>query len=296
MAEPSATPQRDSRVERHSIRSIDYAVHAWGEPGSATLVCLHGWGDSGASFQFLADELGDEWHVIAPDWRGFGRSSWSSGGYWFPDYLADLDVLLSIYTPDEPACVLGHSMGGNVAGLYAGIRPERIRAFVNVEGFGLEDSDPTQAPARYLAWMDRDAGRESFSSYTDFDALARRVLARSPRMHPVHARYVAECWAESRDGRVVLRADPRHRLPNPVLYRRAEADACWRRATAPVLLVGGADSSFREAGHRHDGAFDFDLPFPNRRKVEIPAAGHMLHFEVPAALAVETRDFLAKYV
>jgi pimeloyl-ACP methyl ester carboxylesterase len=296
MAESFDTPIRRCRVERHAIRGIDYAVHTWGHPGAFTLVCLHGWGDSGASFQFLADALGDDWHVVAPDWRGFGRSSWNAGGYWFPDYLADLDALLSIYSPDEPARVLGHSMGGNVAGLFAGIRPDRVRAFVNVEGFGLGDSDPADAPLRYRDWLERDARSESFSSYADFDALAERILSRSPHMGPARARYVAECWAEVRDGRVILRADPRHRLPNPVLYRRAEAEACWRRVTAPVLLVAGEDSTFRRAGHRHDGAFDFDLPFPHRSLADIPAAGHMLHFEAPGALAAEARDFLVKYV
>ncbi len=115
-------------------------------------------------------------------------------------------------------------------------------------------------------------------------------------MDPARARFVAECWADMREGRVILRADPRHRLPNPVLYRRAEADACWRRVTAPVLLVAGEDSTFRRAGHRHDGAFDFDLPFGQRQLAEIPAAGHMLHFEAPGALAAEVRDFLVKYV
>jgi pimeloyl-ACP methyl ester carboxylesterase len=296
MNQTLATPLRDCRIERHAIRGIDYAVHIWGQSAARTLVCLHGWGDSGASFQFLADELGDDWQVAAPDWRGFGLSSWSAGGYWFPDYLADLDALLSIYSPDEPACVLGHSMGGNVVGLFAGIRPARIRAFVNVEGFGLQNSDPADAPLRYRDWIERDARSESFSSFADFDALAERILARSPRMDPARARYVARCWAEIRDGRVVLRADPRHRLPNPVLYRRAEAAACWRRVTAPVLLVAGEDSTFRAAGHRHDGAFDFDLPFPDRSLTEIPAAGHMLHFEAPAPLAAAIRDFLANYV
>ncbi len=296
MVERAYEPRRQRRIVRHSIRGIDYAVHEWGEPGQRALVCLHGWGDSGASFQFLADELGDAWRVVAPDWRGFGHSAWNAGGYWFPDYVADLDALLGVYSPGEAARVLGHSMGGNVAGLYAGTFPERIAAFVNVEGFGLRNSDPARAPERYRAWIERAKREDAFSTYRDFDALAERVMKRSPRMDTARARFIAEAWAESRAGRVVLRADPRHRLPNPVLYRRAEAEACWRNVTAPVLMIGGEDSTMREAGHPHDGAFDFDLPFPNHESALIPRAGHMLHFEAPAALADLVRDFLAQNV
>ena len=73
---------------------------------------LHGWMDVGASFQFLVDALVRDWFVIAPDWRGFGRSEWCPDGYWFFDYLADLEALLDHYSPGEPACVVGHSLGG----------------------------------------------------------------------------------------------------------------------------------------------------------------------------------------
>ena len=160
----------------------------------------------------------------------------------------------------------------------------------------MANSDPAGAPERYRHWIARDSRAESFSTYENFDALAARVRKRSPRMGVGQAHFVAEAWATRADGRIVLRADPRHRLPNPVLYRRAEAEACWREVTAPVLMVGGEDSTMREAGHPHDGAFDFELPFPNCASALIPAAGHMLHFEAPAALAELVRDFLARNV
>ncbi len=296
MVSAAYEPRRERRIERHSVRGIDYAVHEWGDPGDQLLVCLHGWGDSGASFQFLAEELGHEWHIVAPDWRGFGLSGWNTGSYWFPDYLADLDVLLGIYSPGAPALVLGHSMGGNVAGLYAGTLPERIGAFVNVEGFGLAESDPASAPERFRAWIERESRADGFSTYDDFESLAKRVLKRSPRLDAGRARFIAETWAVRRGDRVELRADPRHRLPNPVLYRRAEAEACWRQVAAPVLMIGGEDSAMRDAGHPHDGAFDFDLPFPVSRSALIPGAGHMLHFEAPVELASLVRDFLAQNV
>ena len=287
---------KPKRLTRHSLRGIDYAVHEWGAEDAPKLFCLHGWGDTGATFQFFVDELEADWHVVAPDWRGFGDSGRNAGPYWYPDYLADLDALLDIYSPGAPARILGHSMGGNVAGLYAGVFPERVRAFVNVEGFGLADSDPDEAPARYRRWIERGAREERFSAYDDFAALAKRIQAQNPRMPPSAAQFVAEQWAFRQNGRIRLKADPRHRLPNAVLYRRAEAEACWRAVTAPVLMLTGENSRFVERGHPHDGRFDFDLPFPVLTRRRIPDCGHMLHFEAPRALALATDDFLSENV
>lgn len=290
----------ERRTRRLDIRGIDYAVHEWGNPDGRLLVCLHGWGDSGATFQFFVDELEalqpGKWFVVAPDWRGFGDSGYNSVAYWYPDYVADLDELLGHYAPGHPADVLGHSMGGNVAALYAGTFPERVRAFVNAEGFGLKDSDPADAPARYRRWIERGDSEERFSDYADFAALAAKIQGRNPTMTAAAARFVAGQWAVERDGRVHLKADPKHRLPNPVLYRRAESEACWRAVTAPVLMVAGEHSTFLEQGHPHDGAFDFELPFPDSRSVLLPGSGHMLHFEAPDQLAAVTRDFLPSTV
>ena len=128
------------------MRGIDYHVNEWGDPSNRLLLMLHGWGDAGSTFQFVVDELTADWFVIAPDWRGFGRTTGRAASYWFPDYLADLDALLAIYSPDNPAAILGHSMGGNIAGLYAGVFSDRVEKFINVEGFGLADRDPEDAP------------------------------------------------------------------------------------------------------------------------------------------------------
>jgi len=292
----------EALVERRTVRlplnGIDYAVHEWGEVGAPLLFCLHGWGDAGSSFQFLVDALAkvDSWHVVAPDWRGFGESGHNAGAYWFADYLADLHGLLEHYSPDTPVQILGHSMGGNVAGLYAGAFPERVAAFVNAEGFGLHDGRPESAPLRYRSWVERGSKDEAFSDYADFAALASKIRTRSPGMTAAQADFVARNWGAEAAGRVRLKADPKHRWPNAVLYRRAEAEACWRRVRATVLMVAGENSSFRAGGHPHDGEFDFDLPFPDIESVVLAGSGHMLHFEVPGALADVSRDFLRKNV
>ncbi|MFX9169537.1 alpha/beta hydrolase, partial [Acinetobacter baumannii] len=73
---------------------------------------------------------------------------------WFPDYLGDLEVLLDALLPGQTIDLAGHSMGGNVVMMYAGVRPARIRRLVNFEGFGMPQTTPTQAPRRYAQWLD----------------------------------------------------------------------------------------------------------------------------------------------
>jgi alpha-beta hydrolase superfamily lysophospholipase len=89
-----------------AVRGLSYHVRSWGDAAAPKLFMLHGWMDVGASFQFLVDALARDWCVLAPDWRGFGQSAWCEDGYWFADYLADLDALLEHFTPDAPARVV----------------------------------------------------------------------------------------------------------------------------------------------------------------------------------------------
>jgi pimeloyl-ACP methyl ester carboxylesterase len=286
------TARIPARGNAHRVRDVDYYINEWGDPADPLIVLLHGWGDSGATFQFVVDALVGQWHVIAPDWRGFGRTHHRVPAYWFPDYLADLDDLLSKYSPMAPVRLVGHSMGGNIGGLYAGAMPERVCAFVNVEGFGLLDTSPDEAPARYRTWLEQSREAPSFTRFGSMEALSRHIAKRSPRMSAAQARFVAEAWADEGPDGPMLRADPAHKLPNPTLYRRAEAEACWRKVTAPVLLVAGADSKVLEAvgGRPSDGGLP--LPFPNSRTWIIDDCGHMVHFEAPGPLAAAIEEFL----
>ena len=277
----------EGRSARHRLRGIDYHVTEWGNADSPLLVFLHGLGDAGSTFQFVVDELKDDWFVIAPDWRGFGETRLEAEAYWFPDYLADLDALLEIYSPDTPVRLIGHSMGANVACLYAGVMPERVAAVVNIEGFGLQDSNPEDAPGRYRRWIEAGQSRPAYSSYATFEELASRITRRSPELSKDRALFVAGEWAEvDADGVVGIKADRAHKLPNAVLYRRQEAIACWRNAMAPVLIVVGSDTDFDGDGS--------PLPFNKSETVTIEGAGHMVHFDQPAALAEAIEGFLRR--
>jgi len=173
------------------IRGLSYHVLTWGKPSAPKLIMLHGWMDVGASFQFLVDALVRDWFVIAPDWRGFGRSEWCPDGYWFFDYLADLEALLDHYSPAEPARVVGHSLGGNVACLFAGIRPARISHAISLDGFGIPAERPEVAPDKIAKWLDALSDPPSFAPYPNIAAVADRLQKNNPRLPRDKADFLA---------------------------------------------------------------------------------------------------------
>jgi pimeloyl-ACP methyl ester carboxylesterase len=287
------TLRRPPRHEGLTLRGLAHRVSWWGPPSASPIVLLHGFQDAADTYQFVVDELPAHWSFVGLDWRGFGGSAWQPDGYWFPDYLADLEALLAQVTPAHPARIVGHSMGGNVAALYGGIRPDRVARIVNIEGFGLPRTTPDEAPARFARWLDELARAPIERGYASSAELAQRLAARNPRLTRDRAEFIAQSWTRERNGRVELASDPRHRLVNPVLYRRDENEACWRRCVAPVLLLLGEHSEFR--GRLGADAADdyFSQVFPQLTLRTLDGVGHMMHHEDPARVAREIEAFFA---
>jgi pimeloyl-ACP methyl ester carboxylesterase len=286
---------RTSESLYYDVRGLRYHIRRWPGDASRRMVLLHGWMDVSASFQFLVDALRGDWDVYAPDWRGYGLTDWGkSDCYWFPDYVADLDLLLERIQPEMPVDLVGHSLGGNVAALYAGVRPARIRRLVNLEGFGMAATKPEQAPKRYALWLDELHQGSGFRPYPDFGALADRLQKNNPRLARARAEFLARHWGrEMPDGRVLLRGDPAHKIVNPVLYRYEEARACWSQASAPVLWVDAAESeTLKRVGLSAEQYAERRAAFRNLRYATVQGAGHMLHHDQPEEVARLIEEFL----
>ncbi len=186
---------RASESQFLQIRELRYHLRRWARRDAPKMVLLHGWMDVSASFQFMVDALRGEWDVYAPDWRGYGLTQWGrSDCYWFPDYLADLDRILQEIEPAKPVHVVGHSLGGNAAALYAGSRPERIAKLVNLEGFGLKAVPADKAPERYAQWLEELRSPPQLRPYASFDELADRLQKGNRRLSRERAQFLARPW------------------------------------------------------------------------------------------------------
>lgn len=295
-------PRRRARDEMRPLRGLRHHLSCWGDPAGVTderppLVMVHGWMDVGASFQFVVDALREDRFVVAPDWRGFGLTERpAADSYWFADYLGDLDALLDALSPGRPVDLVGHSMGGNVVMLYAGVRPGRIRRLVNLEGFGMPETKAEQAPSRYRQWLDELKAPAELKTYDSVDAVAARLRKTNPRLPEDKANWLARHWSASgEDGRWTILGDPAHKRVNPLLYRKDEVLACWRCIEAPVLWVEGADTDVTKWwGDRYPRA-DFEARLSQVPRVErhtLADCGHMLHHDQPERLAALIERFL----
>lgn len=289
---------KQSRSEFITVRRLKYHVRHWGAEGAPKLFMLHGWMDVSASFQFMVDCLRHDWHVIAPDWRGFGLTETPQvDTYYFPDYLGDLDAVLEHYSPGKPVNLLGHSMGGNVVCLYAGVRPDRVAKLVNLEGFGMPATRPEQAPGRYAKWLDELRSPATMRGYDSKEDVARRLQKTNPRLTDERARFLSTHWAaENSEGRWDVLGDPAHKGSSPLLYRIEEVLACWQQVSAPVLWVEADDTDvWRWMGPKDKARVEIDrriAHLPNVRQASIANAGHMLHHDQPEALAALAEAFL----
>ena len=286
---------RQPRHETLRVRGLDMHLTRWGpEPSESMspIFLLHGWLDAGETFQFMVDAMQRDWPLVALDWRGFGRSGWPQEGYWFPDYLGDLDALLAELSPAAPARLVGHSMGGNIACSYAGIRPERVRCVINLEGFGLARTTPAQAPARMRKWLDQLKTQPERRNYASFEELADIIRFRYPRFTAAQAAFVAAAWGKLDGGRVRLAGDPRHHWVNPILYKREEAEACWRELRAPLLMLVGEKSDHLEKLGPDGTTEAYRSIFPHLEIARVAGAGHMLHIERPDLVAPLVESFL----
>ncbi len=307
---PSAyQPRRVATSRFVEARGLRHHLLEWGDPSLATperptVVMLHGWMDVAASFQFVVDAMPTERHVLALDWRGFGATGTPQADtYFFHEYLGDLELVLDALfgTGHAPIDLLGHSMGGNVAMLYSGLRPARIRRLVNLEGFGMPRSKPVHAPKRIVSWLDALKTPERLRPYDSLEAVAARLQQTNPLLRADRAAWLAGHWSAriaGADGDAWhLLADPNHKRHSPVLAQVDDWLECWKLITAPVLWIEGdrTDVSIWW-GNRYTKA-EFHERLNIVKSVErhvVAPAGHMLHHDRPEDIARLLESFLSE--
>lgn len=270
--------------------------HATASP-RLTVALLHGFMDAAGTWDLVAPSLASAGHrVLALDLRGFGEGARvPRGGYYhFADYVHDVADVLDALASGEPLAIVGHSMGGTVATLYAGAFPERVARLACVEGVGPPDMDADTAPVRMRAWIDgvrrvRARGRER-GSFSRAEALRRLGLNHPgvpPEVLASRLVHLVEERPEEGEDRVTWRSDPLHRTTSPVPFFARVFEAFARKVTCPVLFVSGGPTGF----HPPDEAERL-AAFASVEQVEIADAGHMVHWTRPEVLAEHLVRFL----
>lgn len=262
----------------------------WGS-GERVVLLLHGFLEHAHAWDFVAPHLAAAGlHVFALDWRGHGDSDWiGAGGYYhFLDYVADLSSLV----PQLAARValVGHSMGGGAAVLYAGTEPARLWALVSIEGLGVPDTDPAATPQRVVDWLaDLRAVDRRPRTVVSVEAAARRLRERWPYLPPAAAHHLALHNTREIDGERRWKFDALHQTRAPQPTYAAQARAFWQRVACPVLYIEGSDSTLRLVPQDVEER----LSALRAQRAVIAGAAHHPHLERPAELANALISFFA---
>lgn len=278
---------------------LEQHVLEWRADGGAapraSVLLLHGYMDAAGTWDLVAPALARAGHrVLAPDLRGFGDGARASAGgyYHFTDYVFDVADIAEQLSPGEPLAVVGHSMGGNVATLFAGAFPERVSRLASLEGAGPPDNPFEVGPPRVRRWIDevrasraRGDARPTFSRE---EALVR-LAANHPNVpREVLAHRLPHLVAEVGEGRVRWRFDPLHRTTSPVPFFARLFSEFARKVACPVLFVSGGPTGFHPPDEDERVS-----AYPDVRRAEIADAGHMMHWTMPDEVAALLCAFLA---
>ncbi len=281
-------------------------VYDYGNPGAPPLILVHGIQDFALSLGAVAEGLCDAYHVVSYDLRGHGESG-KPGLYSMSHHMADLGALLTKLELDSPV-LFGHSLGGQIAANFAGIFSEVPSALVSVEGLGPPMRDVDAAPEtrrrrarRAVESLLRPTG--ALRPMRDVEMAVRLFRSNHSRLAESDARRLVALGTEAHpDGGVSWKWDSRVQTTwlstTPGLTEER-----WGWIECPVLVVtGGVSAEFwsRRRGVAIEEATMSETELRRRlalfrdcTHVDIPEAGHMVHYDAPARLVESARTFLA---
>lgn len=287
-------PQLTPRSRTLAVRGLAYHVREWGPEDGPVLVLLHGRRDTSASFQFVVDALRGTWRVVAPDWRGHGRSGWTPGSYWQAEFMADLDALLDAVSLGRAVPLVGHSMGGNIASIYAGAQPQRVERLVMLDAMGeLLHRTPVKVDEVLRLVLDARGPAPAERVYAHLSDLADRLRQRNRRLSAARAGFLAAAMARTLPGgRFGWPFDPTFRRSLPTLHTVEEWGAVWRGIAAPVLCVMSSDHRPNAPMSDPDEMARRASYFRNLTRMTIPETGHNVHHDAPEAVAGAIEDFI----
>ncbi len=263
----------------------------WGDNGKPNLILVHGSRDHARSWDRIAHAFYQDFRVVAPDLRGHGDSNWALGAiYSIPEFVLDLSALVDILKR-PPVYLIGHSLGGAIVLLYAGIYPERVKKLVSIEGFGPppEKLVPRPAPERLRKWIEsiRDFETRLTRCYPNLDSAVARMKEANPYLTDETARHLTLFGSNwNPDGTLIWKFDNYVRAISPYGFNMEDAQELWRQISCPTLLFRGLDSwtpDPEETGYLRAIA--------RYKLINVSKAGHWVHHDQPDFFVEETRRF-----
>jgi len=267
----------------------------WGNPEAPPLVLVHGGRDHCRNWDWVAEELRADWHVICPDLRGHGDSAWSPDGeYSMTSFVYDLAQLIH-QLKLAPVTLVSHSLGGNIALRYTGLYPDSVRRLVAIEGLGPSPEMMAERLAKSIdqrirEWIDtkRAAAGRVHKRYQSLDEAYTRMKTENSYLSDAQARHLTQHGiSQNEDGTWSWKFDNYVRFMNPVDLPESDIHGLWHAISCPTLLLYGADSW--ASNPQQDGRARH---FRNARVEVYENAGHWLHHDQTERFVRDIKAFL----
>ncbi len=254
----------------------------WGNPAAPPLVLLHGGRDHCRNWDWVAERLRHQWHVLAPDLRGHGDSEWArDGAYRMENYIYDLAQLVH-QQQLAPVTLVAHSLGGNIALRYSGIYPDAVRQLVAIEGLGLSPKMMRERAARSFddrmrTWIEeqRNFSGRLARRYGSIEEAYKRMQEENKHLSPERARHLTVHGVnQNEDGTFSWKFDNYVRSWPAYDMAQEDIEFLWSCISSPTLLIYGAESW--ASNPATDGRAQH---FKNARVETIQGAGHWAHHD-----------------
>lgn len=239
----------------------------WEAGAGAPLVLLHGVGDQAGAFQGIVGDLLPDYRLIIPDLPGHGDSEPASGTLPMSTVYGGLDELLATTVGDEPAILVGSSMGAWLATIHAHRKPESVARIVLINGGALTGDRPDLS----LTPVDREAARTLMAALRD---------PSSPPLSDYVLDDIVEQSAKGPIGRMVAE------LEDLVAHL---LDGRLHEVTVPVDLLWGESDQLMTLAYAERMA----AQLPRSRLTTIAGCGHHPANECPDKLAARLPEVLA---
>lgn len=267
----------------------------WGNEDAPPLLLIHGGRDHCRNWDWVADALRDEYHIVAPDLRGHGDSQWMvGGGYLYIDYVYDIAQLIQ-QKHMTPVTIMGHSLGGSISLLYTGLYPETVAKLISIEGMGAPPSWSQARPKSGVAsrldnWIKnlRNLSSRVPRKYPTLEDAFHRMQTENPHLTATQARHLTIHGSnQNEDGTYTWKFDNYVRAFAPIGLSDYEIQELYSRIKCPTLLIYGKESWASDPST--DGRTQ---SFENVRVEGISDAGHWSHHDQFDEFIQIVKDFL----
>ena len=267
----------------------------WGNPDAPPLVLVHGGRDHCRNWDWVAEDLRRDYHIIAPDLRGHGDSAWStSGDYSLNAFVYDLAQLIH-QQHLAPCRIVAHSLGGSISLRYAGVFPENVLKLVAIEGLGPSAAQLAERAVRgpgerMRSWVaeNRKLAARIPRRYATLEDAFHRMQTENSHLTEEQARYLTLHGAmQNEDGTYSWKFDNYVRSFTPADFTGEEMQQLWGAISCPILFVNGKESW--ASNPQTDGRMQY---FQDARVVEFEQAGHWVHHDRLDAFVETVRAFL----